>query len=359
MMPNSQYNPSPELNDRLFANGASKTVYALVTPEIEAGKAAAFGDHDSPERRKTLNQCRQAWTGKQDSYHEVFFDRWCEWSKPVIDMDRAEYPYYYPTAGASEAIRHLIYKFAATGGDTIHVFKGEYEGYKALAEAITKNGEKLIEVREWDRDNYVAVADYFEHSTYDDLFFISQPSGIDGNVWHAFNDFISEMPPKSVVVDVTYVGAVPESSVGERFDLNPDAITAVVFSLSKPFGAYYDRIGGVFLREYDGGLFGNKWFKNLLSLRIGTIMMERHNVYYMPNLYGRWQTAMTSLCSIRLGYKFVPSDVFLLATSDDDSGDEMAEYLRRAGKLRLCITKGIADIIGTGEEMAEIMEEFQ
>jgi hypothetical protein len=274
-------------------------------------------------------------------------------------MDRSGYPYTYPTAGASEAIRHLIYKFAATGGKTIHVFKGEYEGYKALAEAITKGKEKLIKVMEWDRDDYRAVSEYFEHSLTDDLFFVSQPSGIDGNVWPEFNAFIRCMPTGSVVVDVTYVGAVPESSVKERFDLNPIAITAVVFSLSKPFGAYYDRIGGVFLREYDGGLFGNMWFKNLLALRIGTIMMERHDVYYMPNVYGKWQEGMVEDVSIQLGYKFVPSDVFLLATSDSNHSDPMAEYLRRAGKLRLCITKGIADIIGTSEEMAEIMEAFQ
>jgi hypothetical protein len=361
MMSNTQYNPNAELNDKLFAIGASKTVYALVTPEIEAGKAAAVGNDDSPERRAWLNQYRQAWTGKQNDYHEVFFNTWCDWTKPVIDMDRAEYPYSYPTAGASEAIRHLIYKFAAQGGKKIHVFKGEYEGYKALAEAIKQPYTKKnkIEVIEWDRADYRAVSEYFAESFTDDLFFVSQPSGIDGNVWHDFNKFIHIMPTGSVVVDVTYVGAVPESSIKERFNLNPIAITAVVFSLSKPFGAYYDRIGGVFLREEDGGLFGNMWFKNLLALRIGTIMMERHNVFYMPNIYGKWQTVLADLCSERLGYKFVPSDVFLLATSDSNHGDPMAEYLRRAGKLRLCITKGIADIIGTGEEMAVAVEYFQ
>ena len=88
MATSTQYNPNRDLNERLLAVGASKTVYALVTPQIEAAKATVFGDNDSTQREDYLDQFRDAWTAKQDAYHEEFFDVWHEWSKPVIDRQR-------------------------------------------------------------------------------------------------------------------------------------------------------------------------------------------------------------------------------------------------------------------------------
>lgn len=328
----TQYNPNPDLNRVLLDAGASKTVYALVTPETEITKGLLFND-----RAAYLDMFREAWTGKQDAYHEEFFSTWHAWSSPVVDLDREQYPFFYPTAGASEALRHLIYSLVRIRGAQVHIFEGEYEGYRAMAEAA---GLEVIE-HSRDRASINRIEDQMEDG---DLFFISQPSAIDGNIWHYFNEFVAKMPPRSVVADITYVGAVPH--VEKRFNLNAQSINNVVFSLSKPFGVYYDRIGGVFCRDEDLGLFGNKWFKNLTSLRLGTLLMSQYGVFELPRRYADLQSEMCDRLSNHLGFGFTSSDVYLLATAKFDDDDPMANYLRRAGLLRICLTPGMAAMLG-------------
>lgn len=359
MSTSTQYNPIPELNTRLIEAGASKTVYALVTPEIETVKRSVLNNDEH------LCQFRDAWTAKQDAYHEEFFDKWVKWSSRVIDFDRSEFQSYYPTAGASEALRHIIYHFAVKkrslfetmchaihslmdsgrlfATKEIHIFEGEYEGYRAYGEAC---GLRIVEHA---RDDYLSVAECpgIKHGY--GLFFISQPSAIDGNVWGDFNDFLSRMPESSVVADLTYVGAVPQRSFTAKFDVGQPCVRNIVFSLSKPFGAYYDRIGGVFCRQEDPGLFGNKWFKNLTSLRIGTELMTRFGVFYMPNRYWLAQKAAAAEVGERLGIDLRPSDVFVLAGADEADDPKMAAYLARPaqGRLRVCLTPEMAKAIGT------------
>lgn len=334
-----QHNPNLDLNERLIAAGASKTVYALVTPEIEETKRLlAFDIHQS------LDQCREAWTGKQDTYHNEFFDQWHEWSSPVVDLDRSLFPFYYPCAGASEAIRQIIFDHGANydgqGKARIHTFVGDYEGYKAMAEAAVIGHVTYDRSAEWKK----VVDNGFWRLG--DLFFISAPSAIDGNVWAEFNEFLAIMPEKSVVVDVTYVGAVSEEAIRERFNLNAPSVAAVVFSLSKPFGAYYDRIGGVFMKNESAALFGNRWFKNLYSIRLGSLLMRRHGVFYMASNYGELQKQEVEKVSASLRISLSPSDVFILATGDRLLGD-MSDYLSRAGKVRVCVTPSMANVIGT------------
>jgi hypothetical protein len=352
MSVSTQYNPNDELNAALLAAGASKTVYALVTSETEKAKREALGiDHGFEEY---LDMFRGAWTKKQDAMHEEFFQTWLDWSSPVIDLPRDQFPFYYPTAGASEALRHLIYDLATKPDAVVHAFVGEYEGYKAMAEAA---GIKFIE---HERGDWItkgrSINKISRNMGANDLFFVSQPSAIDGNVWAEYNEFVRTMRPMSVVVDVTYVGAVPRSVVTERFDLGAASIRNIVFSLSKPFGVYYDRIGGVFARNEDPGLFGNKWFKNLTSLSLGTKLMEQNGVFDLPTNYRPLQERIAHKVSNTLGFDFVPSDVFLLATQTPPSKptnimhNVMADYLTRAGKLRICLTPGMARALGTAGE---------
>lgn len=333
MATKTQYNPNAVLNERLIASGASKTVYALVAPEIEQAKRALAFDPNP-----ALEQCREAWTGKQDAYHNEFFDLWHEWSSRVVSLDRSLFPFYYPCAGASEAIRQIIFDNAViSNARAIHVFDGDYEGYRAMAEAAH------CEFRAHRREEWNAVAQKMGPH---DLFFISAPSAIDGNVWADLNDFLSVMPKKSVVVDATYVGAVPESSIEARFNLNAPSVSAVVFSLSKPFGAYYDRIGGVFMKQESQALFGNRWFKNLQSIRLGALLMKRYGVFYMATEYGALQKQETQKVSEALGFELTPSDVFILATGAEN-GSDLSNYLARAGNVRLCVTPSMASVIGT------------
>jgi histidinol-phosphate/aromatic aminotransferase/cobyric acid decarboxylase-like protein len=358
----TQYNPNLSLNERLVAAGASKTVYALVSPLVEEVKRELYSDANM---ETYLDMFRQPWTGKQDAYHEEFFDLWHQWSAPVVDLDRSVFPFYYPTAGASEAIRQIIFDLAAKNPRaTIHAFAGEYEGYRAMAEAA---GLKFVEHGRDGLDHgwmtrfgsrYNRVAGMMKKN---DIFFVSQPSAIDGNVWQDFNEFVSKMPANSVVADLTYVGAVSwEALRGQgKFQLNQPAIRNIVFSLSKPFGVYYDRIGGVFSRTEDLGLFGNRWFKNLTSLAVAKKLLTRFGVFDLPIRFGQAQNAMVMRVRNELGLDVFASDVFILANGESDSDDELVDYLRRGGLkepvhsnkplprggVRVCLSPGMDALI--------------
>ena len=108
----------PELDRRVKIAGASKTVYAIVTPETEAAKNAVLGNaFNAPDaaRRHYLEQFRDAWTGKQFASHEAFIERWMAWAAPVVAID-ASFPWRYPTAGCSEA--DSAYCFTAASRST-------------------------------------------------------------------------------------------------------------------------------------------------------------------------------------------------------------------------------------------------
>lgn len=347
MATNTQYNPNVDLNRVLLEAGLSKTVYALVAPEVENLKKTVFAN----AAESLLTDCREAWTGKQDALHEEFFNTWIDWSKDVVEFDRSLYPFAYPTSGASEPLRQIIFSFATQPSEgypkAIHVFKGEYEGYKAMAEAAN------IVCLEHDRGDDWNIP-YGHHKTRirhwfnpGDLFFISAPSAIDGNVWDDFNMFLNTMPENSVIVDATYVGAVMMNG-REKFNLNHTSIAAVVFSLSKPFGVYYDRIGGVFMKEENLALFGNKWFKSLYALKVGTELMKAYDVFHMPSTYKEQQKVMVEKARSTLGVEMNPSDVFLLAHGEPLAGEtELSKYVTRAGNIRVCLTPGLAEMIGT------------
>jgi histidinol-phosphate/aromatic aminotransferase/cobyric acid decarboxylase-like protein len=338
MSTSTQFNPNRNLNAELLAAGASKTVYALVTTELEAVKRFALGYNYNPE--EFFKQFRNAWTGKQDYYHEAFFETWVDWAVPLIEFDRNDYPFYYPTAGASEPIRQLIFDLAVKNSKaTIHFFDGEYEGYKAMAEAA---GLKFME---HNRMQYTKVSEKMHRN---DLFFISQPSAIDGMVWNKFNDFVVNMPINTVVADITYVGAVPKQDT--RIYLMAPSIKNVVFSLSKPFGCYYDRIGGVWCKEENLAMFANKWFKNLTSIQLGTAVMEKYGVFDFPDKFAPLQREAVEHVSEKLGINFRAADVFILGKAqptEDERESDLGQYLRRgANDLRVCLTPYMAKELG-------------
>src|SRR4051812_20800443 len=108
----------PELDRRVKDAGASKTVYALVTPETEAAKSFILGNAvagPDTARRHRLEQFRDAWTGKQYASHEAFIERWMAWAAPLVTIDAAGFLWRYPTAGGSEALFHVIAAYGNRG----------------------------------------------------------------------------------------------------------------------------------------------------------------------------------------------------------------------------------------------------
>ena len=336
-----------KLNKILKQAGVSKTIYALVMPETEQAVDAILGDTGSSLRAAFRDMYREAWTQKQDPMHEEFFALWKQWSSPIVKANWTRFPYMYPTSGASEGLREAINSFATSRkkrgyNPIIHVFTGEYEGFAAYAAAAD------VLVVEHDRENWREELRYVGPH---EQFYISQPSAIDGNVWPDFDEFAEKLhaaqPNAELILDLTYVGCVPNP-----FEIKADHpnIPAVFFSLSKPMGAYYHRIGGCLSREEYPGLFGNKWFKNLMGLRLGTEMMKRHDVYELPRKYAPVQQQAIAHANNALNLQLTPSDVYLLGTMKPPAQPtDLQRYLTRGSDgealVRVCLTPTMAKII--------------
>ena len=331
-----------DIKAALLGAGASGTIYSLVMPESEAALADITGWEGF------YDLYREPWTQKQDAMHEGYFDHWLAWSAPAVSLAAADFPFRYPTAGASEGIFKLTAEYAAAEHGAkrepvVHIFEGEYEGFPAYADAL-----RIRTVRH-DRARWQDVPEQVDPNA---LFWISQPSAIDGAVWPNFETFAARLaaaqPQALLVPDLTYVG-----SVARPFCIALDApnIPAIVISHSKPFGGYYHRVGGVLARREHPSLFGNKWFKNLLSLAWGTRMMERHGVYDLPRKYRPVQEEAAARVARRLGIETLrPADVLLLASAPAASATTplLRSVLRGSDSesvVRLCLTPTMSWLI--------------
>ena len=141
-----------------------------------------------------------------------------------------------------------------------------------------------------------------------------------------------------LVVDVTYVGAV---AIEPRIDLDHEVVQAVVFSLSKPFGVYYHRIGGVLTRAEVPTLRGHLWFKNLFSVHLGERLLAAHPARELPTRYQPLQreTLDRAIADGELPPTARPSDVVMLAHAPAGAHG-FSEYARGEG-LRFCLSPGM------------------
>lgn len=337
------------LNAVLRQSGVSKTIYSLVMPETEAVIDDILGDTGGPIRNAFHDSYREAWTQKQDAMHEAFFETWKHWSRPIVEADWDRFPFMYPTAGASEGLREAIYAYGARARvegflPQIHAFVGEYEGFAAYASAAG------IPVTSHNRRTWRACLERIGPT---DQFYLSHPSAIDGNVWPEFDAFASALhdaqPTAELMLDLTYVGCIARPF---RVRADHPNIPTVFFSLSKPAGVYYHRIGGVLSRTAYPGLFGNIWFKSLMALRVGTEVMKRHGVHDLPKRYSVAQASAIDHANRRLGLALAPSDVFLLGTMPPRRDPtDLERYLTRGSQgeelVRVCLTPTMAHDIDT------------
>lgn len=302
------------MNQQLY-----KTVYSLIYPETKQLLESLW-------KELPLEMYDRPYFKSQDSIHLDFFKAHEFWVRASIDL--TSYSYRYPSAGSSEAIREVIaYHKAINPNLVIHCFMGEYEGFEAYA-----TGYKIPVVYH-DRANYKkSIA---EAQKKGDLFFITNPSSIDGNIWPGFSQFIKFIENKTelkVCLDICYVG----STVNPLKIEGSDRIIHVFFSLSKTFGVYYHRIGGVYSRIELPNLWGNLWFKNIFSLKFGTKLLEEFPMGYFPNKYKNVQLNAVYALESKFDVKIVPSDVLLLATSLEI---DKLNILKRHKLARICLTE--------------------
>ena len=281
--------------------------------------------------------------GLQDDLGERFLASWRAWATPVVTIPKA-LSFAYATMGSTEAIRETLALHAMQRGvaqkegrkPTIHIFDGEYEGYSGQFEGY---GGAVVR---HDREAYAESMAKTVRAG--DSFYVSQPSAVDGNVWPGFDAFLAHVeqhhPDVGVFADLTYVGAV-----GREYAVNVDSpvIRAVFFSLSKPLGVYYHRVGGVFSRDALPGLYGNRWFKTSFGLALGMRLCERFGVREIAQRYSGLQRQETERIAKEARIQLAPSDAVLLAhgaAKQDGMPDDIAA-LRRGRTVRLCLTPSL------------------
>jgi histidinol-phosphate/aromatic aminotransferase/cobyric acid decarboxylase-like protein len=304
------------------------TVYSLYWPETRRAVESLWSS-------KPHGWYERNYSKIQDGMHEPFLAAWRDWS--LVNLAGA-FPHGYPVNGASEAIDHLILNPTLAPG-RLHFFDGDYEGYARVAEC------RGMSVIAHPRSIEAAKSRRFRPG---DVFWISHPSAIDGEYWDGLDGWLSEMsrrhPKVRVFLDVTYQGAVKRVH-----RLSPAAhpnVAAVVFSLSKPFGVYYHRVGGVFCREPVESLWGNLWFKNLFSIHLGLELMRRHSVSDLAHRYASTQEKIHRdlVAAGTLPPQSIPSNVVLLARN----GTGQEAHRRAEGHYRFCLSPAMDKLINGG-----------
>lgn len=306
----------------------ARSVYSLYYPETRGVVDALW-----TERPHALYE--RNYEKRQDAMHRGCLDGWVAWATRAGVTLGGGFAHHYPTAGASEGIHALLAFQATHGGGRVHFFEGEYEGYMHTAAAL---GMPTV-AHARGRDAWSAAVASLAPG---DTFWLSQPSAIDGNVWRDLPDFVAlvgeRAPDARLVVDLTYVGAV---AAPLPIDLDQPQIAAVLWSLSKPFGVYYHRIGGLLTRAEVPALRGHHWFKNLFSLALGERLMASFAPGELPARYQAHQARALERAKHDglVDPAARASDVVLLAHAPPGSASDerFAEYRRGAGQ-RYCLT---------------------
>jgi len=330
----------------LNALGVERTVYSLIYPETREVQKEFWANAQTD----LADLYERPWLKTQNALHHRLFEEWREWSSPVLSLDMNHFPHRYPTNGSSEAIRDAITHLPR--GCRIHVFAGEYEGYEAIAKGC---GITVIkhDRYDWEWKDHPLGVDAFNEG---DVFILSQPSSIDGNLWPQFRNFLAlaDRLGLNVWVDLCYVGTIP-------FKYHVDlvgflCVSKVFWSLSKVFGVYYHRIGGVLSRDEMPGLYGNMWFKNIASIELGRKLMKTYSVYYLPAKYNVIQRLVIGDINRKLLQVYSPdpvlvqpSDVVILGhqkTGDNLVHLEINQQLHRANNInRYCLTPAMNRIL--------------
>lgn len=229
---------------------ATRTVYCYYFPEI----------------RKIINEIVKNYPHKiflssitpgLDNFHFPIIEKFIKYNQKIVPGLK-KFPFKYFTDGSRQGIFHFLVELKCKEPNTpIYVLKGEYEGYKEYAVRI---GMKIQETEENEDFSKLRPG----------IFFISNPSGRDGNIIP--NEFIEKIcMHHRVVYDIAYAGLTKK----HVFNVNYPNVIAVVASMSKPFGMYYYRAGFAFTKEPLETLIANKWFKNIFSLVITDRVLDK------------------------------------------------------------------------------------
>lgn len=318
-----------------ITNKVSRTVYSI---GWEKTKEIFKQVQKNPD---LANLFSETWTKKQDNLHIPFLNQWRQWVSPrLIFSDDIKHA--YPTNGSSEAICQQL-NYLQSKGKTLVVFDGEYEGYEMFAKNMGISVKKIIRPNSENSFSNLYDLDFKK-----DVFFISEPSAIDGNHWKFFFKFMDfcEKNNMDVYIDACYVGLSRQKDI---IDVSKYlCVAGVFFSLSKIFGVYYHRIGGVWLRDENPLLWPNLWFKNLYAINYGQELLKAMPIGYMDNQLEKISQKISNELSSVYKINIFTSDVYLLLNlvSAPEQYDWHKQFLRSSSKdelLRICISQLIEE----------------
>lgn len=313
----------------------SRTVYSIGWPKTKEVFTQL-------QRNESIAEIfSNTWTKKQDALHMPFLNEWRSWISPrFIFSDEVKHA--YPTNGSSEAICQQL-NYLNSQGKTLAIFDGEYEGYEMFAKNMGMPIKKFT--RPNSLDNFSSLQNLDSNT---DVFFISEPSSIDGNHWLFFNQFLSFCSKKdiNVYLDTAYIGMSRQESLIDVSKQN--CIAGIFFSLSKTFGVYYHRIGGVWLKNENPLLWPNLWFKNLYAISYGRELMKAMPIGYMDEKLNKITNEIRTELSLKHNINFMLSDVYLLsnvvaAPHQYEWHKNFIRSNKSSALLRVCISQMIEE----------------
>ena len=319
----------------------SPTVYSYYSPEVEQVVSRALDELNigrQPYVERIHDTLKKNFDPGLDDLHlnlMTKYERFAR-SEGVIGLESFTNKYF--TNGSSEGIFHLL-NAARQNDDTIYQLDGEYQGYGEYAKNLD------LEIQTVTLDDLIA-------NRRGGLVILSNPASKDGNIVDP-NILTTILRRHNVILDLAYMGMTLQPL---NIDLTQPGIRAVVGSLSKPFGLYYYRIGFCYTRESIGSLYGNKWFKNALSIRIGEAVLDHFAVpQTMATFKGKYFILQDeavnalntdsdyNLDNLLAGHserKAQPSDVWLLAHAPLRvwNPDNLRPFKRGEQNYRFCLT---------------------
>lgn len=311
-------------------------VYSFYSPEVEHVVSRSIALANSYGNDKSIHYLlKQNVDPGLDELHLPLmakYERFAR-SEGVIGLESFENKYF--TNGSSEAIFHLLAELRTLSeyGVPLYQLEGEYQGYQEFAKAL----DLPIQT--------VPLVNLGPGGVPTGVVVLSNPASKDGNIVDP-NVLTTILRRHEVILDLAYMGMTIQPL---NIDLTQPGIRAVVGSLSKPFGLYYYRIGFCYSRDPVASLYGNKWFKNALSIKIGEAVLDQFgNPQTMAEFKGNYFIQQAS--AVKLIKEFMhapegwikPSDVWLLANSQMPTGTwggpGHQAFKRTEDTLRFCLT---------------------
>lgn len=283
-----------------------------------------------------------------DELNEVFVQRVravVEQQLPGLDT----FENTYVGHGSSDLLAKIIMEGSAKGEiKQISVVEGEYEGYKAYADAIGLP---------------VVVHNSLEDAPVEPeagvVWFVSNPSAVEGDIIspEVFADFVAV--GHEIVIDAAYVGLTEPVEI----DVSAQNIIAVTTSPSKIFGVFRRRMTGVaYTRRPVASLYGSKWFKDAPAMLETLKLYEEIGIEDLQEKYRQVQEAVCESLTVEMGIEITPSDVLLLGqlAATEVTDPVLARKLEpfiRSGNYRFGLTKLIEDYVNL-EEITNLEKEL-